>query len=164
MSVMTKTGGEWIYERVNAALACAVGTQTEAKHRIGGFRDRGETCWLDLVPTVRGRALMAMLGMIEGEWRSDAVWKWVQGLREEALAWRKEAEQIQREREERSGIDGKETEGKREASGVETQEEGETRGDEGQNSETQTESAEDVMRWMEGLGKGDKDMLTEDGE
>jgi len=103
-------------------------------------------------------------GMIEGEWRSDAVWKWVQGLREEAIEWRKEAEKIQKEREERDGIDGEEKAGKRETSEEETQEEGDTGGDEEQNAGTQTESAEDVMKWLEGLGKGDKDMITEGGE
>ena len=43
MSIMTKTEGKWVYERVNAALACAEGTPSEAKHWIGVLKDRGET-------------------------------------------------------------------------------------------------------------------------
>ena len=164
MSVMTKTEGKWIYERVNAALACAEGTPTEAKHWIGVFRDRGETCWLQLVNTVRVRALMGMLGMIEGEWQADAVWKWVQELRREEREWEEAAGQIRREREEREGIDAKEGDEAKGTPGNDKGNGGEKSEKEERDTGTQTESAEDVVRWLEGLNEGEKDMLIWDGE
>ena len=61
-------------------------------------------------------------------------------------------------------MDNKRGEEARETPGGDTQEQGGMSGVEERNTETRTESAEDVVKWFEGLDEGDKDMLTWEGE